>query len=95
MAINEALTDKTDIVWRLRANWSYLGREAADEITRLRAEVERLRITEDERQAMQDGICLCEGEAGEANENANAHAWARAAGSLRGLLDRHCTTSTS
>lgn len=43
MAINEALTDKTDIVWRLRANRSYLGRKAADEITRLRNQVEQLR----------------------------------------------------
>lgn len=34
--------DKTDIVWRLRANWSYLGREAADEIMRLRNKVEQL-----------------------------------------------------
>lgn len=36
------MTDKTDIVWRLRANWSYLGREASDEITRLRNQVEQL-----------------------------------------------------
>ena len=43
MAINEALAGKADIVWRLRANWSYLGREAADEITRLRNQVEQLR----------------------------------------------------
>ena len=35
--------DKADIVWRLRANWSYLGREAADEITRLRLAINRLR----------------------------------------------------
>ena len=56
MAINEALTDKTDIVWRLRANWSYLGREAAEEITRLRNKVEQLQreVADAKRWAMQE-----------------------------------------
>lgn len=51
-------------------------------------EVERLRLTEAERKALMDGIYLCEGEAGTANEHVNAHAWAMAAGTLRGLLER-------
>lgn len=48
--------DKTDIVWRLRANWSYLGREAADEITRLRNQVEQLRseVADAKKWAMQE-----------------------------------------
>ena len=50
------MTDKTDIVWRLRANWSYLGREAADEITRLRNQVEQLRseVADAKKWAMQE-----------------------------------------
>ena len=48
--------DKTDIVWRLRDNWSYLGREAADEITRLRNQVEQLRgeVADAKKWAMQE-----------------------------------------
>ena len=56
-------------------------KEAADEIA-------RLRLTDEERAAIEAGICLCEGVAGEANENANANAWAKTAGRLRGLLVR-------
>jgi hypothetical protein len=53
-----------------------------------RDEVARLRLTDAERGAITDGIHLCEGEAGEANENVNANAWAMTAGVLRGLLER-------
>ena len=56
-------------------------KEAADEIA-------RLRLTDAEREAIKAGIRLCEGVAGEANENANANAWAKTAGRLRELLDR-------
>jgi hypothetical protein len=52
------------------------------------AAIERLRLTDAEREAVEAGIFLCEGVAGEANENANANAWARTAGRLRGLLVR-------
>jgi hypothetical protein len=45
-------------------------------------------LTDEEREAIAKGICLCEGTAGEANENINAHEWARVASLLRGLLDR-------
>jgi hypothetical protein len=45
-------------------------------------------LTDDEREALEAGISLCEGVAGEANENANANAWAKKAGRLRELLDR-------
>jgi hypothetical protein len=50
------MTDKTDIVWRLRANWSYLGREAADEITRLRNQVDQLgsEVADAKKWAMQE-----------------------------------------
>lgn len=50
------MTDKTDIVWRLRANWSYLGREAADEITRLRNKVDQLQseVADAKKWAMQE-----------------------------------------
>jgi hypothetical protein len=79
----------SDLVQRLRASATQaraidraaLLHEAADEI-------ERLRLTDEEREAIEAGIFLCEGVAGEANENANANAWARTAGRLRGLLVR-------
>jgi hypothetical protein len=45
-------------------------------------------LTDAERKALADGIYLCEAEAGTAHGNANAHAWAEAAGLLRGLFDR-------
>lgn len=45
-------------------------------------------LTKAEREAITSGIYLCEGEAGEANENVNANAWAKTAGVLRGLLER-------
>ena len=45
-------------------------------------------LADEERDAIEAGICLCEGVAGEANENANANAWAKTAGRLRGLLVR-------
>jgi hypothetical protein len=45
-------------------------------------------LTDEEREAIEAGICLCEGVAGEANENANANAWAKTAGRLRELLVR-------
>ena len=51
--------------------------------------VERLRLTDKEREAVRDGIYLCESAAGWADENANATAWATCAATLRGLLDRH------
>ena len=63
----------------------------------LAAEVRRLRnvlaaddpwLTDSEREAVANGIYLCEGVAGEANENVNANAWAKTAGVLRGLLER-------
>ena len=45
-------------------------------------------LTDEEREALAKGIYLCEGAAGEANENINAHAWAQVAARLRGLLER-------
>jgi hypothetical protein len=45
-------------------------------------------LTDEERGAIANGIYLCEGEAGTANENVNTHAWAKSAGLLRGLLER-------
>ncbi len=57
-------------------------------IHRLADALERARLTDEEREAIEAGIFLCEGVAGEANENANANAWARTAGRLRGLLVR-------
>jgi len=92
----------SDIVERLRA-WVYTdsqyatAREAADEIERLRGqlsgsgnqvETRQPVLTDAEREALAKGIYLCEGTAGEANENINGHAWARVAGLLRGLLER-------
>lgn len=73
-------------------------REAADEISRLRAELSCDRkhgeigqsvLTDAEREAVSDGIYLCESAAGLACENANATAWATCAATLRDLLDRH------
>jgi hypothetical protein len=48
----------------------------------------RLRLTDQEREALANGIYLCEATAGEANENINANAWAQVAARLRGLLER-------
>jgi hypothetical protein len=45
-------------------------------------------LADEDREAIKAGILLCEGLAGEANENANANAWAKTAGRLRGLLER-------
>ncbi len=45
-------------------------------------------LTDAEREAVKEGIYLCEGAAGEANENINFDAWAKTAGVLRGLLER-------
>ena len=45
-------------------------------------------LTDEEREALAKGIYLCEGTAGEANENINGHAWAQVAARLRGLLER-------
>lgn len=45
-------------------------------------------LTDAEREAVEEGIYLCEGAAGEANENINFHAWAKTAVVLRGLLER-------
>lgn len=45
-------------------------------------------LTDAEREAIANGIYLCEGEAGQANENINANAWAKTAGVLRGLMSR-------
>lgn len=47
-----------------------------------------LTLTDAEREAVKEGIYLCEGAAGEANENINSDAWAKTAGVLRGLLER-------
>lgn len=71
--------------------------EAADEITRLRAEFSGARkqdetgqsvLTDAERMAINSAIYLCEATAGLADENANATAWATCAATLRGLLER-------
>ena len=57
-------------------------------IHRLADALGRARLTDEEREAIEAGIFLCEGVAGEANENINAHAWAQVAARLRGLLER-------
>lgn len=95
MAINEALTDKTDIVWRLRANWSYLGREAADEITRLRAQLEqaaaeiaRLRLTDAEREAVGRQARSLERDAERSGMIGLQEMLVQEAATLRGLLER-------
>lgn len=46
------------------------------------------RLTEAERQAVNDAIYICGATAGLANEQASATAWAECAATLRGLLDR-------
>jgi hypothetical protein len=71
--------DKTDIVWRLRANWSYLGREAADEI-------ERLRLAPDEREAINAMACYFD-----TKGNIQMQAWGSL---LRVILLRNDATST-
>lgn len=45
-------------------------------------------LTDAEREAVNDAICLCGAEAGLAGEQANATAWATCAATLRGLLER-------
>jgi len=45
-------------------------------------------LTDEERDALAKGIYLCEGTAGEANENINGRVWAQVAARLRGLLER-------
>ena len=45
-------------------------------------------LTAEEREAVWDGIYLCEDAAGTCNEAVHARAWAKSAGLLRGLLER-------
>lgn len=51
-------------------------------------EIGRLRLTDEERVAINDAVYLCGATAGLANEQANATAWATCAATLRGLLER-------
>jgi hypothetical protein len=73
--------------------------DAADEIERLRpayatavqrlaCEIARLRLTDEEREAIEYGVLLCEATAGCANDRPTIDGASRAADVLRGLLER-------
>lgn len=51
-------------------------------------EVERLRLTDAEREAVSSAVYLCGATAGLSDAQDNANAWAECAATLRGLLDR-------
>lgn len=88
------ISNETDI----DADLAEACRDGAGEIEKLRRRVRFqdsvirsgnvAALTDAEREAIADGIYLCEGEAGQASENVNANAWAKAAGVLRALLER-------
>ena len=75
--LRDALDEQTG-----RAAWHYECLIQRD------AQVARLRLTDAEREAVNDAIYLCEAEAGLSGERAAATKWATCAATLRGVSER-------
>lgn len=87
---NRPMPQKIDhaAVGREYAN-NLLGEPAVSKcLHALADEIERLRLTDAERSAVNDAVYLCGATAGLANEQANANEWAKCAATLRDLLER-------
>ena len=82
--LRDALDEQTG-----RAVWNYdCLTQCEERVIQRDAEIERLRLTHAEREAIDDAIYLCEAEAGLFGERAAATKWATCAAALRGLLER-------
>jgi len=82
--IDEYRTALAECVAEKAADW----KAACDSAEAASKEINRLRLTEEERTALNDAVYLCGATAGLANEQANATAWATCAATLRWLLER-------